>query len=305
MTEENKIFCVYKITNKKNGKVYIGESGNVRTRWKCHLSAAKSIHRKDRKLIHKAIAKYGKDNFLFEIIEEYDTEIKALEREIFWISVLKTNIYRYGDDAGYNQTDGGEGTSGIKFSDERRKELSKRYAGEKGPFFGRKHTPENRKILSDAAKLRVGPLNPFFGKTQDSKTVDTYRGENNNQSKLTEKQALDMLNDYYTGNFSEMDLSKKYPITRATVHKILVGIRWKHIPRDIERINQIKFLNKGNKFTEEQVMTIYKDLRKSPQIAKEYKVDEETIRRIKNGKTWSHLTGHIKNVNIFAYLLEV
>lgn len=60
---------IYKITNKVNGKVYIDQSKNIEKRWKQHLGA------KDNYLIHRAIRKYGKDNFSFEIVQLCNVEM--------------------------------------------------------------------------------------------------------------------------------------------------------------------------------------------------------------------------------------
>ena len=55
---------IYKITNKLNGKVYIGQSRDIDARWRQHINA------KDNYAIHNAIKKYGKENFKFEVLLE-------------------------------------------------------------------------------------------------------------------------------------------------------------------------------------------------------------------------------------------
>lgn len=45
------------------------------------------------------------------------------------------------------------------------------------------------------------------------------------------------------------------------------------------------------KLTEDQVLDIFRDDRLPGQISEEYGVDHTTIRNIKNGKNWAHLTG--------------
>ena len=57
---------IYKIENLINHKVYIGQSIEIEKRWQKHLSA------KDDFVIHRALQKYGKENFSFQIIEECD-----------------------------------------------------------------------------------------------------------------------------------------------------------------------------------------------------------------------------------------
>lgn len=95
---------IYKYTNKINGKVYIGQSINIETRYQQHLYD--SSHRADRGSgVDLAIKKYGIDNFDFEIIEECPIE-KLDEREIYWIS------YYDSYHNGYNRTPGGKAVRG-------------------------------------------------------------------------------------------------------------------------------------------------------------------------------------------------
>lgn len=60
-------YDVYKITNKVNNKVYIGiTSKGISARWKEHIYSAE--HDCPFKL-HRAIRKYGKENFSVELID--------------------------------------------------------------------------------------------------------------------------------------------------------------------------------------------------------------------------------------------
>lgn len=94
---------IYKITNKINGKSYIGQSINIKNRWQVHAST------KDDYPIHRAIQKYGKKNFEWEILEECAPECLD-ERERYYIALYNTCLSKGG--YGYNITNGGEG--GIK-----------------------------------------------------------------------------------------------------------------------------------------------------------------------------------------------
>ena len=69
---------IYKITNLKNGKSYIGQSVHIERRWSEHcIPSSKS-------LIGKAIQKYGKENFSFQVLEECSVELLN-EKEEFYI----------------------------------------------------------------------------------------------------------------------------------------------------------------------------------------------------------------------------
>lgn len=94
---------IYKITNKINGKNYIGKTnGLIEERWKKHLRSAREERNTNRPL-YQAFHKYGTENFFIEKIEECPNEISN-EREIYWISFYNTF---HGE--GYNVTLGGEG----------------------------------------------------------------------------------------------------------------------------------------------------------------------------------------------------
>lgn len=91
-----KVRGIYKVTNKINGKVYIGQSVDIGRRWREHMNAKDDIY------FHKAIQKYGVENFEWEVIEQ--CKKKDLdEREIYWIE------YYDSFNKGYNCTKGGDG----------------------------------------------------------------------------------------------------------------------------------------------------------------------------------------------------
>lgn len=84
---------VYKVTNKINGDFYIGSSNNIFRRRREHFR--KNFRTQSKSILVNAILKYGRDNFIFEILEFCDNE-KLIEREQFYIDLLnpKYNIRR-------------------------------------------------------------------------------------------------------------------------------------------------------------------------------------------------------------------
>ena len=106
---------IYKITNKSNGKIYIGQTRKtIQQRWLEHVSAAKSNPDSQdyNYLLHKAIRKYGADNFDIETIEELEDEKELSDREQYWINFYNSCILEEKAN-GYNMTYGGEGRSYI------------------------------------------------------------------------------------------------------------------------------------------------------------------------------------------------
>ena len=120
---------IYKITNKINGKIYIGKNKNDRDNY--YGSG---------RLIKRTIKKYGINNFVRENID-FTTLISELnEKEQFWIDYYNsTNLL-----IGYNISKGGDG--GDNFTNNPNKEIiRKRYCertGNKNGMFGRHHTPD-------------------------------------------------------------------------------------------------------------------------------------------------------------------
>lgn len=74
---------VYKIENSVSGKIYIGGSTNVKSRWDSHIRALNSNCHTNAGL-QSDWNSVGKDNFIFSLIEESDEE-SVFEREKHWI----------------------------------------------------------------------------------------------------------------------------------------------------------------------------------------------------------------------------
>ena len=102
---------IYKITNLVNGKSYIGQTiRTIEERWKQHVKDSNS--NKDDFYLHRAIRKYGKENFvieeIFSTVKESIFELKEElnDHEKYYIKLFNT----YNPD-GYNMTLGGEGVA--------------------------------------------------------------------------------------------------------------------------------------------------------------------------------------------------
>ena len=105
------MWTIYKITNKINGKIYVGQTYRTpEERWDDHRREAW----RHTTPMARAIVKYGWDNFQPEVIDTAITQKEANEKERYWIAYYQTCIGAYGDDAkGYNLTPGGDGVPKI------------------------------------------------------------------------------------------------------------------------------------------------------------------------------------------------
>ena len=163
---------IYKITNKLNGKVYIGQSVDIDTRWRQHINA------KDNYAIHNAIKKYGKENFKFEVLLECPEDmLDVWERDVI-------ALYDCISPNGYNLTEGGEGhhlseetrlkmseaKKGIHLSEETRLKMSE---SKKGRISNRKGVP-----CSEETKIKIGNARKgkHFSEETKHKISEAHKG---------------------------------------------------------------------------------------------------------------------------------
>lgn len=77
--------AVYKIENKLNHKVYIGQTRNFNRRKKYHLDYLKH-NRHHNTALQEDYNKYGLVNFEFSIIEYNEVQSERIKRETYWIN---------------------------------------------------------------------------------------------------------------------------------------------------------------------------------------------------------------------------
>lgn len=207
---------IYIITNKINGKIYIGQDSKDDPNY-----FGSGI------VINKAIKKYGRENFIKDILQECNSKDEMNSAEIFWISEFNSN----NSNIGYNLSPGGDGgatrtgaildsvlkekiRAGINkyytLHPEAKENLSNKmtgkFVGDKNPMYKQGHkvagekngryggkgtTDETRKKISDAntgrkhsdetKKLRSeqskGTNNPMYGRSAYDIWVERYGQE--------------------------------------------------------------------------------------------------------------------------------
>lgn len=91
---------IYMITNKLNGKRYVGQTtGSLNLRWKSHCKNSKSKHG----IFHLAVHKYGKENFEIKVLAKCNSIEEMNHREVYYIRLLNTLAPN-----GYNLDSGGK-----------------------------------------------------------------------------------------------------------------------------------------------------------------------------------------------------
>lgn len=168
--------------------MYIGSTEReLKIRWQKHLA---KTNEGSLCTIHKAIRKYGRDNFDIRMIEEYPTREAMLQGEVGWIAYFDT----YKSEWGYNDTPGGDGgntNGGKKFSKEWKMKMS---VAKKNKSFSKEH----KKNLS---KSQMGHIAP--------------------NRKLTFEKAETIRKEYETGLYTQKQLGIKYGLSQDCIFNIV------------------------------------------------------------------------------------
>jgi group I intron endonuclease len=235
------MWYIYLITNMVNGSLYVGKGRDVSNRWSKHKSIARGGKEKypnHFRYFHAAIAKYGIDNFRLSILNSYNIEQDALNSEKSYIAQFRADGYIL-----YNLTDGGEGTSGIRVSNETKQKRSLamkgKLIGHKNPRYGKTHSDESKHKMSLAHKGHVvsketrHKLSLLKIGSNHTETTKKYlssirRCENNPHAKLT-KEDVTLIRIMYSDGVSQIEISKIFDVKRQTISQICLYKTWKEI----------------------------------------------------------------------------
>src|SRR5574344_1009668 len=124
MGTKNKICGIYKITNNTNGKIYIGQSVDILSRWSHHRTCCNNPKCHEyHSPFYRALRKYGYKNFTYEILEECSIDTLD-DKEIEYIK--EYNSFTGFDNCnGYNNSIGGnQGSRFRQKSDEEKRKIS-------------------------------------------------------------------------------------------------------------------------------------------------------------------------------------
>lgn len=134
---------LYKISDTLNNKVYIGQSKDDKHRWRQHVYFSKNPE-KTGQYIHRAMAKYGVENFIFEIIAICKTQEDANETE----SLLIKQYESRNKDFGYNLMTGGSyGGHSEETKQKQREATIKQIETQGHPAAGRIVSQETRELM--------------------------------------------------------------------------------------------------------------------------------------------------------------
>lgn len=223
---------IYCFTNKINNKKYIGQSINDDNgRYNRHIYAATHEAASDYDSpFHRALRKYGIENFDYQILAKDVQDIELLnDLEINYISTYNTLVPN-----GYNIETGGKNCSKPKTEEQKIKltwsqaklteeeiiELRQAYAQQKSP----------KAIYEEKYKERLhynSFLNIWSGRRYGNimpEVLNTGR-----HTKMTQEKANEIRELYNAGGHTYQTLAEQFKISKATVADIIKYRTWKNV----------------------------------------------------------------------------
>lgn len=245
---------IYKITNIKNNKIYIGQTVKNRPSDRFSQHRYLATHPEQEKgisYLHRAMAQEGLDNFKFEIIEKIPNE-QLNNREKYWIKQLNSL-----SPEGYNLSEGGSGLSGYsrpQTAEEREKrKISNQLFYQNHPEariraseqakklwenedYRRQVTESNQKFYKEHPDKFKGENNPMFGKKHSKEALEkirTHAATRKTQIAQLDKDSLEIIKIFNGIKDAEKELgvSHGWLSKAARMNKIAYGYRWKLIEK--------------------------------------------------------------------------
>jgi group I intron endonuclease len=213
---------IYKAENNINHKVYIGKSIlTMEDRRRDHLYRARTDQGT---YLHKAIKKYGAENFTWTVIEECSNKEQLAELEKKYIAEYKSNNPEFG----YNLTTGGDGGSGPK-SIETRKKISESKKGTLAWNKGLDKTDERVAKYSESLKGNKNCEGRVMSEGNKQKLIASRKGHKASEETLEKLRAIK--GDKHWNYGGHITKEQKQAISIAQKNR-------KRTPEELEKLRQ-------------------------------------------------------------------
>ncbi|CAO3588781.1 unnamed protein product [Absidia cylindrospora] len=150
---------IYMFLCNSTNKCCIGSSLDLRRRMWSYYSPF--VRKREDRLIHRAIEKYGEEDFSLIILEFCPEDaVILLKQEQLALDLWKPQ---------YNVRVIAGAPGGYIHTDETKALMSELKKGDNNPFFGKSHTEEVKELLKE---LNIGINHPNYGKKRSVETVN-------------------------------------------------------------------------------------------------------------------------------------
>tara|TARA_R110001592_G_scaffold327163_1_gene608266 strand:+ start:397 stop:1140 length:744 start_codon:yes stop_codon:yes gene_type:complete len=240
---------IYKIEITGSDRFYVGSAVDFHKRRLHHIS---QLRRQAHRNIHlqRIFDKHGEESLSFSILEECE-KLDLIVREQYWIDSFPF-------DRLINICPTAGNTLGRIHTKETREKISKNHhdvSGENNPMFGtkgelspnwgKKHSEETKRKISEANKGQEGCWkgktreahsqrmkgegNPFFGKTHTDETKKrlSAAAKKREGKKITLDIAREIRYRYANEKITQTALAKEYGLSRSYCSALINGLYWR------------------------------------------------------------------------------
>lgn len=245
---------IYKITNIKNDKIYIGQSVDIKARITRHKNffhpedySYNSIKLELNMPIHKAMKKYGEECFTFDILELCPRE-KLDEKEQYWIAYYKSNNRQLG----YNVTPGGLGQDfkggELSFTNKITKEESDKIKE------CLKNDMKAKDIIEIIPKATVGMISAIKRGESWYDENETYPlNSRYGDGKFNSEEVLEIRKKFSEG-MTIKELAKEYLVNYNIISKLVHGKTYGHLPVYERKVKYKRKNTLVRKYSDEEVL---------------------------------------------------
>ena len=184
---------IYIIINTNDGKVYIGQSTNVKRRINEHRKLLQKGKHKNA-YIQEAF-KADPNNIVFDVLEKCEKS-ELDERERYWINYFDST----NRNNGYNLEDGGH---------------------------------KGNKWCKESRDARSGSGNPMFGRNHSKEFIEWIRIHNRASSDKLTTNDVEKIKQSLSAGVLQADLAREYNVTISTINKIAKCKNWEWVKPEL------------------------------------------------------------------------
>lgn len=272
-------YIIYKYTKvDTNEVVYIGRTNNLERRRREH-----EIYEPQEKgrphynyPLSKGIRKYGKENYICEVIETVNSYEESLQKEKYWIKYYNT----FEDISKYNYTPGGElSFFTAKFDDIIIDEV-KSLLEQQISF----------KEINDRTGVSISHISEInTGKRRKDYTRHYPINEMTCGRKLNDMQIQEIISLLKSSTKTIQEISLLYNVSEATISGINNGKRYKQMDISYPIRNRITTTTKNKRLTQNELLLLIDDIINTnipfARLAIKYNISTRTVYNINKGTT--------------------